>query len=429
MTSAPAARSLEQIAQLQQDGLVLLAHLAERPNRALNDRAPPEEGRADPRLLILPPGEIAADPDRFSALVTSVDLLGRAAAPATVTSIRLTRAYLFGGQSGISPREERRAQRLRRLMFALQIGLMLVGLAAMYLLLKVDEGRGLVGQLAQVRGDLDRSYGELGKLDRKADFEVWRYTPGGKERIVAEATGTQPGIPALSAMEVCWPLVEPGPPREGERPAEPEYRLVPAKPQAQGLCSELIQQQKRERLVFSRIGAWNCGMLRLNPLTWGGNPLRWFGGEAPSACERPPADLSPDFADDWRRTELRTREVVLGLTGYALPLLLGGIGGGIYVVRRMHEALRSATVSASDGMASVGRIILAATFGGLLAAVFGPDQPVKLGNVSLSIAAWAFFLGYALETVLKTLDAAIEGVVGRLRPAEPEKKPVPVAPG
>ena len=71
--------------------------------------------------------------------------------------------------------------------------------------------------------------------------------------------------------------------------------------------------------------------------------------------------------------------------------------------------------------------MLAGIFGGLLAAVFGTEEQLKLGNFSLSLAAWAFFLGYGLETVLKTLDAMIEGVVGRLRPTDAERKNVPVA--
>ena len=51
-----------------------------------------------------------------------------------------------------------------------------------------------------------------------------------------------------------------------------------------------------------------------------------------------------------------------------------------------------------------------------------------LGGFSLQLAAWAFFLGYSLETVLKTLDALIDGVVGRLKPGGEPKKEVPIAP-
>ena len=193
------------------------------------------------------------------------------------------------------------------------------------------------------------------------------------------------------------------------------------KPQAQALCSQLVQQKLRERLIYARIQLWNCDMVKLNPLHWAD---LWGAAPGLDGCGPTPPGLR---AEDWKRTELRTSEVAQGISGYLLPLLLGGIGGGVYVVRRLDEALRSATLAANDGVASVGRIVLAATFGGLLAMVFSTDEPVRLGSISLTIAAWAFFLGYALETVLKTLDAAIEGVVGKLRPAEGEKQSVAVA--
>ena len=406
------AAPLAQIARLQRDGLALLTFLAERPGRALAGSSPREMDEVDPGLMIAEPAAVAADPARFAALVRSVDLLGRAAAPATATSIRLTRAYLFGAEAGITPAEARGARRLRHCVLGIQLGLLLAGLVAIFLLLKADEGRRIVGQLALVRADLDRSYGALWKLDRQTDFELRRFHQGEDTPISQEDTTARRA--ALTALELCWPI---DPPKAGL--TAPDYRLLPVKPQAQTLCSDLAQQQKREMLVYARLTDWNCDMLRLNPLHWFGR-----GGDP---CTQAPAELLPDHAADWRRTELRTNEAVQGLSGYLLPLLLGGIGGGVYVLRRMNELLRTATPTARDGMAAIGRIVLAAVFGGLLALVFGTDAPVKLGSVSLTIAAWAFFLGYALETVLKTLDAAIEGVVGKLRPAEPERKAVPVA--
>ncbi|NOG70236.1 hypothetical protein [Roseicella sp. DB1501] len=415
------ATAREQVIRLQRDGLALLTFLAERPGRALVETSARELDKVDPGLMIAEPAEIAADPARFGALVRSVDLLGRAAAPATATSIRLTRAYLFGPQPGITPREARRARRLRFCVLGIQAGLLLAGLAAIFLLLKAEEGRRIVGQLAMVRTDLERSYGALWKLDRQTDFELRRFYRGEDAPIDQEDAATRRA--ALTTLEMCWPV---DPSNAGVTATE--YRLLPVKPQAQTLCSDLAQQQKREMLVYARLAAWNCDMMRLNPLNWRNTPLPWSGRGAADPCGQPPAELLPSHAADWRRTELRTNEAVQGLSGYLLPLLLGGIGGGVYVLRRMDELLRSSTLTARDGMAAVGRIVLAAVFGGLLALVFGTDEPVKLGSFSLTIAAWAFFLGYALETVLRTLDAAIEGVVGRLRPAEMERKTVPVAP-
>jgi hypothetical protein len=413
--------SLQEIARLQRDGLVLLGYLAEKPNRAMTD-APPDTNGIDPQLMIAPIAEIAGDPTKFNALVRSVDLLGRAAAPATASSVRLTWAFLLGRGPEVLGPEQQRAKRLRLWMHVVRIGLLIAAAIAISLLLKADQGRRIVGQLAQVRGELDRTYAELWKLDRERDFEIRRYEKGTEPVLVPANAPAAPERPTLSAMEECWPL---------EPPTGTEYRLLPIKPQSQNLCSQLYQLKLREQLIYARIQTWNCDMVRLNPLNWARSAVLTWRRSPIGVCNLPPLGLDSKVAqrlDDWKRTELRTNEVIQGLSGYLLPLLLGGIGGGVYVVRRMDEVLRTATLSANDGISSIGRIVLAATFGGLLAMVFSTDEPVKLGSFSLTIAAWAFFLGYALETVLKTLDAAIEGVVGKLRPGEGDKKTVPMAP-
>jgi hypothetical protein len=185
----------------------------------------------------------------------------------------------------------------------------------------------------------------------------------------------------------------------------------------------LFQAQLREAMVYARLAAWNCRMTRLNPRTW-------LGEGVPPYCEQAPADLSPPARQaDWKRTELRTNDGIARLTGYILPFLLGGIGGCVAVLRRMEDGVRSWTLNAGDGAAAFGRVILAATFGGLLGLVFGTDGgPVQLGSVSLSLAAWAFFLGYALDSVMRALDSLVASMLGRLRGAEPDKKTVAMTP-
>jgi hypothetical protein len=179
-------------------------------------------------------------------------------------------------------------------------------------------------------------------------------------------------------------------------------------------------------MVFARLEAWNCRMTMLAALV---NPLDLARAPFHDLCEDRPAGLSPPAnPEHWKRTELRANDGIARLTGYVLPLLLGGIGGCVFVLRQFEARLRSFTLSANDGVSSAARVILASTFGGLLGLVFGTDGPVLLGGFSLQLAAWAFFLGYSLETVLKALDALIDGVVGRLKPAAEVKKEVPIAP-
>ena len=379
-------RSLDEIERLQRDGLVLLGHLAERPGRALvENRAAQSEGLVDPELMIAEPDTILKNPKQFSALVKSVDLLGRAAAPATVASIRLTKAYLYRKVSGAHGAEQAEARRIRNCMHVIQTALLLLAALALYLLLIADEGRRVVRQLEGVRADLDRTYGELWKLRRETDFELGLYVPNRSEPVIQKRTPDAPTI-----LELCWPLepssqraagTKPAPHPGSDNHAAPsgERRLLPVTPQAQTLCSQLIQQEKRERQVYSRLASWNCHVSQINPLNWilgfGYAPVLptsdssriTLGEEAPipstagttssrsepgtamvaatgaehaasqipsrNPCARPPADLIPNFVGDWQRTELRTNESVLGLSGYVLPLLLGAIGGGVFVVR------------------------------------------------------------------------------------------------
>jgi hypothetical protein len=405
-----AAQAVAQIESMQRDGLLLLAYLAQKPDRWLIPGAQPGESQVDAGLLTAPAAAIEADPAKLNGLVQSLDWLGRAAAPATITSVRLTSAYLYGPSPQNSAAEVARAQHLRRWMNGIRLVLLVAVVLAVALLMHVDDGRRIVGQLATVRTDLDKSFGDLAKLDRNVDFEPLLY--------YARPDQPKPPMPALSSLDPCWPTE---PETAPATPPAPEYRVVPVKPQAQNLCSLLYQQQLREAMVYARLAAWNCRMLLMNPLNLVRAPFTQI-------CDEAPADLSPPARRaDWKRTELRTNDGITRLTGYILPLLLGGVGGCVYVLRRQDDTLRSWTLSANDGVASFGRVILASTFGGLLGLVFGTDGPVQLGGFSLSLAAWAFFLGYSLESVLKALDALIEGLVAKLRPAS-EKQSVPMAP-
>ena len=273
-----------------------------------------------------------------------------------------------------------------------------------------------------MRADLDRTYGDLAKLDRAQDFDLEIFFPPGATQPVPK--------PEKGTLEYCWPL-DPAALRvpnqaAGAAPSPAGWRLVPIKVQSQNLCSQLFQQQLREAMVFARLEAWNCRMTVLAALV---NPVELGRMAFVDVCEDRPAGLSPPAnPEHWKRTELRANDGIARLAGYVLPLLLGGIGGCVFVLRQFDVRLRSFTLSANDGVSSAARVILASTFGGLLGLVFGTDGPVLLGGFSLQLAAWAFFLGYSLETVLKTLDALIDGVVGRLKPGGEPKKEVPMAP-
>ena len=57
-------------------------------------------------------------------------------------------------------------------------------------------------------------------------------------------------------------------------------------------------------------------------------------------------------------------------------------------------------------------LLLAAMVGGLVGVVFTADGPVQFQGFNLSLAALAFFIGFAIEIVFTVIEAMVEGVAG-----------------
>src|SRR5574337_626309 len=96
VTNEHARRALEYVRGLQQDGRLLVRHLARRADRTLSPAGltgAPASSALSSRLLA-DPVALAAEPSEVAALADQVDALSRCAAPATATTIRLTGAYL-----------------------------------------------------------------------------------------------------------------------------------------------------------------------------------------------------------------------------------------------------------------------------------------------------------------------------------------------
>jgi hypothetical protein len=430
----PNPHALRQVGILQRDGLLLIAHLAEATDRALADATPGGVSHAEMSLLTDPAEAVAGDPDRLDHLLRLVERLGRAAAPATTTSIRVTCGFLLGLGPDATQEERGMVRALRWRLQAIRALLVAATALSVGLLMHVDDGRRTVGQLATVRAELATVFSEMAKLDPATD---WILAGPGLDAAAAPPAPETPArsgpaaTPARPFIAYCEPdpaLAEKTAPAATPLPAARDPHRLPAKATAQALCSQLAQLRLREAMTFTRLAAWNCRMVLLQPRNW----RHWLSGapatDAAAQCLQPPVALrAPVTPADWERTELRTSAGITMLTGYLLPLLLGFIGGCVYVLRRTDDRIASWTLSARDGRLGIIRVTLAATLGGLLGLLFGTEAPVQLGGFSLSLAAWAFFLGYSLEPVLKLLDAVIDGVVGKLRPPA-GTKPAPAAP-
>jgi hypothetical protein len=374
------------VRELQRDGRLLLRHVARRSDRALG-ATQGFAGMVELAMLTADPLGIVRDRAQFAALSACVDALSRQAAPANASTIRLTRAYLRSTPEGGEPSAEVKA----RVMWLRFVILGLIGLVVFFvvvaisLLAHVDSGRRAVEQLQNTRSEIRSIEGELAKLPRTA-----------------------------------W-IAPQVPPREGAYrqmcPQENLTGLIPADnlegARADALCNELGQAVLRNRLVVMRLTRWNrlsCGLPLLDPCV------------APEGEEKMYGVTLQQHLD---RTEMRTAAVISTLTGFVLPLIMGFIGGAAYVLRRLDHKLSENTLEVRDGWHAVLRVLLATMLGGLLGVVWSGDAPVQLGGFALTLAAAAFFVGFALEAVFTVVEAMVEGVAGRLR--DPPSAPVPLA--
>lgn len=375
------------VRQMQRDGRVLLRHVAGRADRALPTAAPP----LLPTLFAEAPA-VAADPVQLEALADCVDALSREAAPASAATIRLTRAYLRSSPPDddvVSPETLRRGVTLRTILKTLA-GLAILAVAVtLWLLAHVDDGRRSLQQLQAVRGELRATFEELVRMPSAA----W-LTPDAPE-----------GTPAGSFRHLC------GDGKDGGRlPAD-----TPEGARANGLCNAAWQAGLREDLVLMRIAHWNCPLPGWMPFGIG------------TGCATPPGkpeDRGRVTERDWERTEMRIEATIATYTGFYLPLLMGFIGGAAFVLRRLDQKLSASALEPRDGWHAVLRVLLATMLGGLLGAIWSGDAPVSLGGVNLSLAAAAFFVGFALEAVFTLIETMVESVAGRLR-GEPPPAPRP----
>ncbi|MDB5375299.1 MAG: hypothetical protein JWP04_3941 [Belnapia sp.] len=428
-----AYRVVEYLTGLQRDGRLLLRYLARKADRPLGAQT---TGAVMPDVLTVEPALLNG---RFGELASFVDDLSRRAAPATVTSIRLTSAYLRVPVEGDEPPEDvrKKVRRLHRTMWLVIIIAIVATLLAVVLLAHVDDGRRAIQQLGMARADLATVRTELEKLAPTTHWVV--HAPVGAEASGSAPAGLLPANP-LPAGEAAPPrpfLPFCAPHFEGYQGNDPVERDAmnarlkrereakswsePATVRAATLCASLDEGLLREDLVFIRLAAWNCRTALVLPSGWG-------QGWPQNACRAAPVVTWPSTVVPawWERTELRASAAMSVFSGFVLPLLLGCVGGCAYALRRLDQKLSEWTLETRDGQHSLLRVLLATMLGGLLGLVWSGDEPVQLGAYTLSLAAAAFFVGFSLEVVFTVIEAMVDGVAGKLRAPPPAPQVISV---
>ncbi len=310
-------------------------------------------------LLTKTPQEIARDDILLQQLYSSVEVLTRLAAPATVSSIYLTSAFLRDETSSIASAEANSAaRRLRGWAMTTAVLGLLFFFCAVLLLVHVDRGRREIQQLEQVQEEYRLV---VAAVDQRHDpDQLADCTKGLSEPQRQSNVGYQP-----------W-------------------------------CERLRDVLQRMEIARGGLGAWNVVSYRLADVL----PIRWLGGRQPL-----PSGLSQA---QWDASELRASAVMAGFTGFVLPMLLGLLGAFTYVYRDLDRRVQTATLRPGDGLHGTLRILLGTILGGLLGVLWTNGQPVKLEGVTLSLTALAFFVGYSVEVVFQTLDTIIAKVASAI---------------
>jgi hypothetical protein len=329
-------------------------------------------------------------------------------------SIRLTQAFLRMDRQDcdIDQPTNSAAFKLRVAMMWIIIPLtFLAALITVFLLAHVDDGRRATQQLGVARAEYYQAVEAIGKL-QPTDWKVESIVDNGK--AIGSKTATKcEGRKQYNEHE--------------EELKETEHHQLPESVQAILACAFLNESAHRQNLTFIRLAKWNCLTYAMQaPMRQVASLLGIYhiNTAAEQSCgETGTAHPSNIRKIDWKRTEIRTQASMTILSGFVLPLLLGGLGGAAYALRRLDQSLIAYTLEVSDGIRALLRVLLASMLGGLLGLVWGGETSVHLGGVSLSLAAAAFFVGFSLEVVFTLIETMVEGFADKMRGKPPQPGP------
>jgi hypothetical protein len=244
----PQKALLHRIEQMQGDALLLLDHLAKRPERRFYVESEDKWKSISLEPLMKTPAEIADDPEQFRELVRLLDELARHASPATPQTI-LKSSKAFNGAD-----------------YLLLAAMFLAFVVSIAGLLRVDEGRKLVQDTRAVQAAAQDSYRKLSMLKPEDHFLICLSGPA---RMVQIGGQMAPGF----SEGVCFPrstgfgdLTDAIYCEQGGGGKAASTYLKPMSREALSLCSELSQHKVREQILFARMNGWNCELTEWRPV-------------------------------------------------------------------------------------------------------------------------------------------------------------------
>ncbi|MCA3363145.1 MAG: hypothetical protein ING08_03035 [Roseomonas sp.] len=414
---------LERITALQEDGLLLLDHLAKRPARRFATNSPPksqdqtlvvdpataEPGNGSDLNLSIEPlqlsaAQVAENTEKFRELVCLIDELARLAYPATPRTIRTSRR---GGSitDFILP--------------LLMLGALLLGVLGLW---KADEGRKLVADARTIQALAQPTFASLALLETQKNFHQMHCNEA-QQPPNCSLTPAEHSHQSHFFCEI----------ENSESGNKSPYYLQAKTPEAERLCGVLREQRLRERMIFARLRGWNCEMAEI-PI-FGDTLLRFFSKWNDKTLDpRNPRtafthcdvfDYNPNeklvnqterdrrqYLVHWQRSELRAIPVLHLLSQHLLPAVLAMLGASISLMLSRYRARNMETLR--DGIfSSLALIIMPTTMGALLGLVWGTNidpvtiHQIKIGDFSFNLGVIAFFMGFVFQDVLDWLRQKI----------------------
>lgn len=370
------------LAGLQKDAVVLLRYVANRADRPLSMPGMAKETGVSG--VIFGQGTQAGSDSHIDQLQQMLDQLSRLASPATATSIRLTEAYL-GNPSidGEPPAVVRKqAEKLKlRLKMIRWFTILIFGLTVVALL-HATAGRQALEQLSQQQAVLTVLEDRLVLVNDQGGG-----APAPEATVSLAASAAVPSFPdcmlpvtgqKLSLAQTCY-----------------RWHLV-------------LEEQAFTRTLLAQ---WNCRSQRAFGQLW---PWEVCGSAPP-----------PAGTPSVNSTSIVATNFLAMFNSFLLPMLVGTLGGGVYVLRRFDNKIREMTLSAGEPSHGVIRIALAAIMGSLLGLIWEGGKQVQIGDISFSVTALAFFVGFSLEIVFSVIETMVGSIAGRLSSGPGGMTPMP----
>lgn len=413
-----------EIRQMQGDALLLLKFVAGRFDKSVAPKAPiiinspgmaPVVTERDAFLRDLSsvlkeaPESLAADNVKAGFLFGAIDYLTCLSKPATIDTIKFTRAYtdahLPPGSAlvQINTSIEGKARYLRNLM-RIFYGLCAATLFIVLMMMAhVVSGQRIMANLVSERTELSHVWD---RIEAAVAGDNTQTGTGG----TAETKKTK-----VSAAQFC-----PDSPKGKAEEKDPPSAVPTQNPFASQICGKFNDLQKKVALTYQQLGVWNGAtdnFYYFFPIpTWlRPNVILPASGDDPPVLKR----------SEWEQTELRTEVMLVGLANYGIPVLLGLLGSMVFAFRTINTKIDLCSLDDRDVYQTILRIILGIILGGLVSIVFDFGG-VDLSGMKLSLWAIAFLVGYGVQIVFEALDRLVALGASKVPPHKEEGEVVNV---